>query len=59
MFRVAQEIANTDSSVTENEAENIFFIGGTMYVTYNLLSADSNGETGGIIYKLENAKYEK
>jgi len=45
--------------VTENEAENIFFIGGTMYVTYNLLSADSNGETGGIIYKLENAKYEK
>ena len=45
--------------VTENEAENIFFIGDTMYVTYNILTPGSDGEAGGYIYKLENAKYEK
>jgi DNA-binding beta-propeller fold protein YncE len=45
--------------VTENEAENIFFIGNTMYVAYNILTPGADGEEGGIIYRLDNAKYEK
>lgn len=43
----------TDLPVQENEAEDLFFIGGEMYVTYNVLGASS----GGIIYKVENLVY--
>ena len=41
--------------IAENEAENIFFIGDSIYVSYNILGAANGGE----IYKLENPVFEK
>ena len=37
----------------ENEAENIFFIEGAMYVGYNIIKADA----GGFIARIDNAKF--
>ena len=40
---------------TANEAENMFFLGGNLYVGYNIIGKT----TGGFIAKVENAKYTK
>ena len=43
-----------DLPVATDEAEDLFFIGNTLYVTYNILGK----ENGGAIYKVENPVFE-
>ncbi len=50
-------LGRCDLPVTDNEAENIFFLNGDMYVSYNVLKADS--PNCGIIYRLDNPKFVK